>query len=391
MFLEKTYQNIKGYIKVDVYGFFVERFLNLALRENISIWNIKKPDDATATLYTNAYDYKKLVQIAKKTNCKINIEKKGGIPFFILRHKKRKIFAIFFILICIFIYIYGLHIWDIDIVGDFDFAIEDIKKELDSENVKIGVLKKSLDIDSIKNNIYMRRHDIAWIGINFKGTKAIVEVVQGKLKEEDELANIPCDIVSTKDGMVYSINVLEGTGLVESGDMVKSGDVLISGVMSSEWSEDRFVNSKGSILLKTWYVDMVKIPFERDIISKTGKKENSYILELKNYKINLLNNDTKFEKYDKITLTNKLTLFGKFELPIKLTKITYNEIDVETVTYTEEQAINIAKNEMLNKLKGIDKIIDTKYETQVNEDGVTVVVTAECIEETGVKQKLKGY
>ena len=34
-----------------------------------------------------------------------------------------------------------------------------------------------VDISKIKNNICMRRHDIAWIGISFKGTNAVVEVI----------------------------------------------------------------------------------------------------------------------------------------------------------------------------------------------------------------------
>ncbi len=394
MFLDKTFNKVKGYIKINVFGFFVERFLNLALKENISLWNIKKSDDATVIAYANIYDYKRLVAIAKKTGCKINIEEKIGVPFFILKHKKRKTFAVFFILIAFAIYFYGLHIWKIDIIGDFDFDIENIREELYAENVKVGALKKSLDIDDIKNDIYMRRHDIAWIGISFEGTTAIVEVVEANLKNENELDNIPCNIVSTKSGMVYKINTLEGTALVESGDMVESGDILIKGIMSSQYAPDRYVNSKGTILLKTWYTDRLKMPFERDIISKTGRSKNKYVLGLKNYKINLTNNDTKFEKYDTITLSNRLTLFGKFELPIELTKVTYQELNVDTIVYTEKQAIDIAKKEVedaiINKIKNNGEIIDTKIDTQISGDGVTVTVTVECIEETGIKQKLEG-
>ena len=100
-------------------------------------------------------------------------------------------------------------------MGDFTFPIEDIKSELIMENVRIGALKNALDVPRIKNNIYMRRHDIAWIGISFKGTKAIVEIVEANLKKIDEFDKVPCNIICTKDGVVQKINVLEGTAIVE--------------------------------------------------------------------------------------------------------------------------------------------------------------------------------
>lgn len=394
MFLEKTANKIKGYVKINVYGFFVERFLNLALKDNIKLWNISKDGDVCVKAYANVYDYQKLVAIAKKTGCKINIYEKVGMPFFIMRHKKRKSFVIFFLVIVAIIYIYNLHIWNVDIVGDFTFPIEEIKDELELENVKVGMLKKSLDLDTIKNNIYMRRHDIAWIGISLKGTNAVVEIVQGNLKKENELDKVPCNIVSTKEGMVYKIDALVGESVVEVGQLVKSGDALISGILSSEWSENRYVSAKGTALLKTWYTKRVKIPYERDIISKTGDIERKYILGIKNYEINLGNNGTKFEKYDTIISSNNLSLFGRFEVPIKLTQITYQEIDIDTITYTKEQAILAAKNEIENSvLKNLKKeceVIDVKTETVESDDGITVIVTIECIEETGMKQKLEG-
>lgn len=215
MFLDKTVGRVKGYLDVSVCGFFVERFLNLALKEDIKLWNLKRDVDLEIKASVSIFDYKKLVKIAKKTGCKISIVKKVGVPFFIMKYRKRKVFLIFFIMIAVFIYAYGLHVWDVEITGEFTFQIEDIKSELIMENVKVGVLKSALDVPRIKNNIYMRRHDIAWIGISFKGTRAIVEIVEANLKKTDELDNVPCNIICTKDGVVQKMNVLEGTAIVE--------------------------------------------------------------------------------------------------------------------------------------------------------------------------------
>lgn len=394
MFLEKTSKKVKGYVEIQVFGFFIERFLNLAMNSDINIWNVQKKDDATAIIHTDMNGYKKLAPIASKTSCKITIIKKAGIPFYALKHKKRPTFPILFLLIAVGVYIYQLHIWHINIVGEFSFPIEEIKQELEKENIRIGARKSSLDTSYIKNNIYMRRHDIAWIGISFKGTSCVVEIVEANLKpEENELDKVPCNIVADKDGMIYSINTLEGTPLVISGDIVKSGDVLISGIVSSEWSPTRYVNAKGDIKIKKWYTKKEIIQLERDIVSHTGRVENEYTLEIQNYKINLGNSGTNLEKYDTIETENNLNLFGLVELPIKLKKKSYRELDVQTVKYTEDQAVESTIKEMENKLrKSISndgKIINKDIKKSRNENNITIIITIECIEKVGVKTKLK--
>ena len=162
--------------------------------------------------------------------------------------------------------------------------------------------------------------------------------------------------------------------------------------MTSKNGEDRLVSAKGSALIKTWYETKIKIPYERDIVSKSGRKENSYILEIKNSKINLGNNDTKFEKYDTINSCNSLVLLGRFVLPIKLTKIVREELCIDTLKYTKEQAILNAKNEVTNNV--INKlcsgeIVDTKIKVTEDEEGIITIVTVECIENVGIKRRLE--
>ena len=181
--------------------------------------------------------------------------------------------------------------------------------------------------------------------------------------------------------------------MLNHGDIVKSGDILIRGVMTSKNGEDRLVSAKGSVLIKTWYETKMKFPYERDIVSKSGRKENSYILEIKNSKINLGNNDTKFEKYDTINSCNNLVLLGRFVLPIKLTKIVREELCIDTLKYTKEQAILNAKNEVtnnvVNKLCGSGEVVNTKVDVVEDEDGIITMVTVECIENVGIKRKLE--
>ena len=59
MFLDKTASKVKGYVNISVCGFFVERFLNLALKDDIKLWNLKRDVDLEVKASVSIFDYKK--------------------------------------------------------------------------------------------------------------------------------------------------------------------------------------------------------------------------------------------------------------------------------------------------------------------------------------------
>ncbi len=394
MSLYKKVKNIKGIIKISVEGFFIERFINLCLQEEIEIWDIERINDGIINVkffYTN---YDKICEIANITKCKIEIKEKNGVPFFIDRYKHRKIFAALIAIITMIIVIVNMFVWKVEIVGDFSIPIEEVKAFLEEENIKVGVLKKNINIESSKLNIVLKRDDIAWIGINMKGNKVIVEIVPKVLADEDIYKDTVGNIVSNKAGIVEKIYVAEGTAMVKKGELVDEGTLLISGIISSELSDARYVRADGEILLKTTYVEKTKIPFEKDIITKTGNVEKLYKMKINNYSINLINKVTNFEKYDTITEEKVFSLFGQFETPITLVEERFEEIKVDKINYTKKQAEDlgiISNNEKLKKLipNEAEKI---NYYNNVweNEEYLEVETVVQCLEKAGTYEKIEG-
>lgn len=392
MFLQNTYNYAIGYIQIQIEGFFVERFINLCMNRNIEVWNINKIYDGIITLKIRGYDWNKIEEIANLTKSKVTILKREGLPQITKRYSNRKIFAVVCLVAVICIYLYSLRIWHIDIEGDFSIPIEEINQLLMDENVYIGMLKKNLDFDEVKTNIYLKRNDILWIGFTIKGTRATVEVLERTLKDKKVLANEPCNIVSDKDGIIEKISVREGTKNAQKGDPVFKGDILVSGVMESENSDTRYVHANADIEIKTWYIGKISVPFEKTLVSKTGKVQKRYSIKLGKYIINLTNNSTKFEKYDTIADVKKLILFGKFLLPIELETTVLEEVVTDEVTYSKEQALEIAKREAKiladkNVPVGVE-ILDSVYKVFYTENEVQVRVTNECIEKVGIEEKL---
>lgn len=392
MFLQKTYKFAVGYIEIQIEGYFVERFINLCLNRNIEIWDVKKKYDGIMTLKIKEIDHKKIDEIAAITRSKVTVIKSVGVPHIAKTYNKRKIFILVCAIALVFIYLCSLRIWQIDITGDFSIPIEEIEKELEIENVHIGMKKNDLDFDTIKSNIYMRRNDILWMGFSIKGVKAVVEVVERSKIVEDVLKDKPCDIVADRDGVIEKINVRDGMKAKNVGDVIFKGDILVSGVVTSEYSEDRYVHSNADIEIKTWYTGKMSVPFQKTVVTKTGNVEKNHKINLGNYTINLSNTGTNFEKYDTMKEVKKLTLFGKFELPIEVETIIYEEFSTDEIKYTKEQAEILAKEKASNIAKQSipleAEIIDSEYKVFYADDEVIVRVTIECREKIGVKSEI---
>lgn len=75
-------------------------------------------------------DFKRLKNVAKKTGCKIQINSKNGIPFFMNKYRKRKAFLICLILLTVFLFAESRFIWNIQIEGIDRISEEEIRNAL---------------------------------------------------------------------------------------------------------------------------------------------------------------------------------------------------------------------------------------------------------------------
>ena len=345
---------ILGYVRIEVEGYYIERFINICQNRNVLIWNLKR--EKGVKLYTNVgiNDFKRLRHIAKKTNCKIKIKKRRGIPFFINKYKKRKIFVIFLILIALLIYISSKYIWNVDIIVEDNLVVENIENDLSDLGIKRGVKISNLELESIINEIRLKRNDISWIGIDIKGTNAIIKIVKTDEKPEILDNSQYCNIIAKKDGIIQNIVAQNGTAIVKTGDEVHKGDILIAGYMEGKYTEKRYVHSLGEVKARVFYTENKKIQLRQETLSDTGKNENKIQIKFKNFQINFYKTLSKFKIYDTIYTERKLKIFSNFYLPISIIKITNKEQIKEEKNYSIEDAINIGKKELMKNIE--DKI-----------------------------------
>ena len=309
------------------------------------------------------------------------------------RYKKRKIFAIFLIIIAFLVYTSSKYVWNIDIKVEENSKIENVKEDLESLGLKRGILKSKIDTDKIINELRLKRNDISWIGIDLKGTNAIVKIV--KVHEKPELINNSdyCNIVAAKDGIITEIVARNGTALVKPGDEVHKGDVLIAGYMEGKYTDKRYVHSLGEVKAKILYKQSKKIPLNQELLKETGEVEKKYQIKFNNFQINFYKTLSKFKIYDTIYTEHNFKIFSNFYLPISLVKITNKKQIKENKNYSMEDAIELGKTELSNEIeKNItnkQNILGVTVDTDEHEDYVEVFVTYEVLENIESYEKMQ--
>lgn len=382
---------IIGYVRIRVEGYYIERFINICTNKKIVIWNLKRNKDIDIELKVRTKDFKPIVQIAKKTKCRVSILKKQGIPFVINRYKKRKIFGITILLFILLIIISSNFIWNIEIVNE-DKDFPNIEQDLNESGLKIGVFKNKINTKEIINKTRLKRNDIAWMGIEIKGTNAIVKLVKADEKPDIVKEDEYCNIVSDKAGIITKISAQNGTAQVKVGDTVNVGTVLISGWIEGKYTGLRYVHGKGEIQAKVWYTKTKTIDLKQELKEKTGNIENKYCIKINNFEINLQKRVSKFKFYDTINAEKKFKIFSDFYLPISIIKTTYEEENSIQKTYTFEEAKNIAinelENELSNEIDSKENILNKIVNVYEKNNQLEVYVTYEVLENIGTNEKI---
>lgn len=379
-----------GYINVEIEGYYIEKLINSCKNKGIYLWGINRTRVTILRAKISTSDLKQVKELAHQNQCIITVKSRKGIPELWRRYKRRKGFAISFLIVISTIFIFSKFIWNIQVEGTEKIDVREVLQEAKQNGLKIGVLKNKVDTQALINKIRLNRTDIAWIGVDIKGTNAIIKIVEADEKPEIVDDNDYCNVIATKDGEISKIYAQNGTAMVKEGDMVKKGDVLIAGWMEGLYTEKQYVNGNGVVKAKIKYSKSKKIDKKEVIREQNGKKEMKISIKFNNFKINFYKMLSKFKKYDTIYTEKKLQLFPNFYLPISFIKQTNYEIneieqinDYDTAKFKAEKEI---KPKMEKTING--EIINST--TNITEDSsyYNINVTYEVIEEIGTKEKI---
>ncbi|HYE81175.1 MAG TPA: sporulation protein YqfD [Clostridia bacterium] len=391
MFIIRIWNYFRGYAIIIVKGLKIERFINLAVVNNIYIWDIEKLDYTTVKAKIGLENFGRLRDIVRRTDSSVSIIAKRGLPFIIRNIKRRKLFYAGLLSLFVFIYIMSSFVWMIEIVGIKAVDNEKLVRCLASEGLKEGSFKGKLDRRHIENRVLINMPEISWIGIQIKGTKAIVEVVEKREVPPLISHSDACDIVAAKDGVITKLLVLSGDPLVKDGDSVRKGQKLVTGTILRENLEPRQVHSLAQISARTWYEEAEEIPLQQIEYKPTGRVARQYKLRLLNKEFSK-KRSVRFKDFNEFVKERNLISFGDYIFPAKLIEYRFEELVPTLKTFM----VNEAKERCAERLNARIKlqipegavVLKKNIDYYVDKKTVKAKINVEILEDIGVKQKI---
>ena len=381
MFLLKVYNYIRGFLTITVEGYFVERFLNICTRRNIYLWNIRRRGTNKISMNVSINGFKKLGTVSYKSKSAVKIVRRRGFPFFIKRYKKRQAFFAGIIIFVLLMVLMTSFIWAVEITGNDAVSKSDIKAALERAGLKTGMLRFNVDTDIIENNVMIDRDDLIWVGINIKGTKAKVEIKERIPTPEIIPEDKPCHIVARLGGVIESIDVRSGEKLVKIGDVVRSGEFLVSGIISSEVANERYIHSRADVIAKTWHEETREIIYVVEERNHTGAFQNKNHLQIFGVRINFyINSGNPYNNYDIINSEKQYGFGENYLLPIMMNFETHREVEIAVRELSEEEAYERTLDEIKSFIEAGLPEGTVINDIQEKQNGSMLTVTYECSE-----------
>ena len=394
------FRYIQGYLKIRVTGYSPERFLNLCKNKKIDVWGLEARQNAYE-MYIRITGFRKLKPILKKTQTKVTIEGRYGLPFFFHKYRKRKLFFAGIILCLILIYSFTFFVWDIHLQGNLTITNNVLIEYLETQNISHGMLKAKVDCEQISKDIRKNFDDIIWVSTSVQGTRLFIHVKENTdTFEITEAQEEPSDIVADKDGVIKSIVTRNGVPQVVTGDEVKTGDLLVSGTVdvlndAKEVVAHHYVMSDADILLEriVQYEDKIAVKYEKK--EYTSKKRHLFFLKAGEHEFILGWRKNSFENFEVQTKESRLKLNENFYLPFivgKETVVEYNFVESE---YSKEEMKTLLTHNYDRFCKELEEqdavILDSNFNIIEDEDGMRASATITLIEEVGLNRKIVDF
>jgi len=352
----RTFQYTKGYVRLKVTGFGLERFLNMAAYRGVYMWDATRTAEGLE-VNVSIKGFKQLKGVARKTKCRTKIVQKNGLPFLMFRYRKRKLLmggGIFFMLA---IFLLSSFVWQIEIEGNEQLDSETVLVFLQEQGLRVGTPKFRLSDRRLQHSLLTNFNEISWANVHTRGTRTTIKLAESLPPQPILNRQIPANVVASTDGLITHVIAWGGAPMVRQGDVVQPGELLVSGILELEpdnpTSPVVYVHAQAEVWARRYHPIEFTVPFtyhEKIYTGKTATNRSLRILFFGNRAISLPNSGNTFASYDKITTHHQPGVSGNYPLPFVLSVSHYHEFEWQPRTRTLEEATNLAENMITSRI-----------------------------------------
>ncbi len=389
-------QYIRGYVTIKVWGYSTERLLNLCGNHNILVWDIVDHGDYN-TMNVSVQGFFALKPLLKKTGTKASVLKRYGLPFFMSKMGRRKIFVAGFLCCMLFWMLTSGYIWNIRFEGNYVLTDDVLLDYLEEKNVRVAMKKEQLQIEELETALREDYDVITWTSVQLKGTTLLIYIKENEMPDYEQDRQTAetqgMDLVAERDGTVSYIITRSGVPQVALGDTVQKGDVLVSGAVPV-YNEDttirkyQYVESDADIKLR--YTESVSV--KKDILYEekiySGRQKVMFMLGINDREINLRLGRIPYAEYDVSGEKKQVKLLDHLYLPLFYGEKTIQEYEMVRQKHTEDEMNMMMQDEWQKIMTTLDEkgVQITKKNVTIKKNEKNWVLNARLqLEESAVR------
>ena len=354
---------LQGYVKIRVIGDSPERFINLCSHHGIHVSGIDMGKCA-CEMYMLLENVRKIRPLARKSHMKVKIIGKYGLPFYLYRYRRRKLFFFGALLAVGLVWLYSTYIWDIHFEGNDKWTDTTLLDYLKEQDVQPGMKKSEVNCSDIAAEIRKEYNDIVWVSASVEGSCLNIQVKENEdiIERASKEAEQPTDLVASADGVITRMITRNGTPLVHEGDEVKKGDILVSGRIDviGDYQEVvgyQYCQADADIYADTEivYNDTIENTYFEKQMEEEDERRKWY-LSVMGYEISIGTEqcDTEFVR-ERIQTEHQIRLGENFYLPVSFGEIQVNTYKNIEKKYTKEEIQVLLTERFMLFLEDLEK------------------------------------
>lgn len=389
----KVLNYLRGQVTVEVESAAPERVLNLCAAHGIPFWGLTWLSELRLRATIDRAELPRLRQVLTQTDAVLTVVRTKGAPEVWRQYRRRYVLLAAAGLLVLVMALGSTHIWAFQVTGNDTVPTETILRTLEKYGVALGA-RSRIRQEELRNHVLLELPDVVWLTVNMRGCTAHVQVVERQrpphLYTDGEITNV----VAARDGLVTSVQALDGEAQVMAGSTVTAGQVLISGVVDSDRRGYRLLHGMGQVWARTWYELSVSVPLT---VREKGR-ETGAVTRLA---VDVGRNRIKI--YGKGSMTgpdcDKMTLYHQARLPFGLT-LPVTLVTERTVRYAAgetERSLEEARAEgeaqLMAQLRTAlaqrdGSLLHHRFDAVRQGTRLVVTLHAECEEQIGVSSPL---
>lgn len=344
-----------GRVRFRTEGGDAEKLLTACAGQGIPVSGVR----ATAlgfTAWTPARCYHRLRPLARRSHTRVRLAKKQGLCFVLLRWRGRWGLVLGPLVLAAVLAFSGNVVWAIRFDGLPAAQQIQLRSQLLQAGIWEGAWLRPDSLDAARQELLAQNEEYSWLTLNFYRGRLVVEASQ--LRPAPELPQgRSCDLVSVADGVVLEVNIQSGQPLCSPGQTVAKGQQLAAGRYQDRDGRLFEVQSAGEVMAQVTFRCQAQQPMETTVaLPQSGGRRGRRLLVLG--QTIPLGPQPQAGPEEQASVTSRpLTILG-FALPATLEETWVTGSVQQTVTFTEEQALELAKlacrEQLLQQLPGAE-------------------------------------